>query len=105
MILEFDLQGTPYLNERQKHRVAARLGPRVNQQGILRVRARTHRTQAANRQEVLDKFVNLLRQALQPTRSRVATRVPTRLREERLSQKKQRGEVKRTRKKITHGEE
>ena len=105
MILEFDLRGTSYLNEKQKNRVAACLGHRVNRQGILRVRAQTYRTQAANRQAVIDKFVNLLRQALQPKRARLPTKVPNSIREERITQKKQRGEVKQARKKIKHGEE
>jgi len=97
VILEFDVMHTPVLSPYQKQKIAERGGNRLNQQGILRLQAQRHRTQSANRAELLEKFVELLQDALRPVKSRVPTRVPRRVREKRLMEKKLRTQVKRVR--------
>ncbi|MDH5429756.1 MAG: alternative ribosome rescue aminoacyl-tRNA hydrolase ArfB [Nitrospirota bacterium] len=97
VILEFDLNCTSALTSYQKRRIVGALAQRINKQGILRMQAQRHRSQAANRAELLDRFVELLQKALQPMKYRVPTRVPTRVRERRLEGKKKRTETKRTR--------
>ncbi len=97
VILEFDLNRTSALTSYQKRRILGMLAQRINKQGILRMQAQRHRSQAANRADLLERFVELLQKALQPMKYRVATRVPTRVRERRLENKKQRTETKRTR--------
>ena len=105
MVLEFDLRQSVALNDRQKQRVGTFLSRRINQQGLLRLEAQRHRSQMANREEVLEKFVSLLQEAFRPTKSRVPTRVPTRTREKRLTEKKQRAQVKVVRKIVRPGDE
>lgn len=105
MVLEFDLQQSVALNDRQKQQVGIFLGRRINQQGILRLEAQRHRSRMANREEVLEKFVSLLQEAFRPTKSRVPTRIPTRTREKRLTEKKQRAQVKGVRKVVRPGDE
>jgi ribosome-associated protein len=97
VILEFDVIHTSALSPYQKRKIAERGGNRLNQQGILRLQAQRHRTQSANRAELLEKFVKLLQDALRPVKSRVPTRVPRRVREKRLKEKKLRTQVKRVR--------
>jgi len=97
VILEFDLYVSSTLTPYQKRRITGSLGHRINKQGILRMQAQRHRSQAANRAELLERFVDLLQKALQPTKYRVPTRVPVRAREQRLEVKKQRTQTKRTR--------
>ncbi|MDH5428871.1 MAG: alternative ribosome rescue aminoacyl-tRNA hydrolase ArfB [Nitrospirota bacterium] len=97
VILEFDLNLSSTLTSYQKRRIVGALAQRINKQGILRMQAQRHRSQAANRAELLDRFVELLQKALQPMKYRVPTRVPARVRERRLEGKKQRTETKRTR--------
>jgi ribosome-associated protein len=97
VILEFDLIRSSALTSYQKRRINAALGNRINQHGILRMQAQRHRSQAVNRAEVLERFVELLQKALQPMKHRIKTRVPTRVREQRLEVKKQRTQTKRTR--------
>ena len=96
-ILEFDLDHSSAFTPYQKRRIVGALAQRINKQGILRMQAQRHRSQAANRAELIDRFVELLQKALQPMKYRVPTRVPTRVRERRLEGKKQRTQTKRTR--------
>ena len=97
VILEFDVMHTYVLSPYQKRKIAERGGHRLNQQGILRLQAQRHRTQFANRADLMEKFVELLQDALRPVKSRVPTRVPRRVREKRLMEKKLRTQVKRVR--------
>ena len=97
VILKFDLIRSTALTSYQKRRITASLGNRINQHGILRMQAQRHRSQAVNRAEVLERFVELLQKALQPMKHRIRTRVPTRAREQRLEVKKQRTQTKRIR--------
>lgn len=98
VILEFDVMHSPSLTPFQKRKIAERVGHRMSQQGILRLQAQRHRTQSANRADLLEKFVELLGDALRPVKSRIPTRVPRRVREKRLEEKKLRTQVKRIRK-------
>lgn len=97
VILEFDLQASLAFTPYQKRRIFGSLGPRMNKQGILRMQAQRHRSQVANRTELIERFVELLQKSLQPTKYRVPTRVPTRAKEKRLENKKQRTQTKRVR--------
>ena len=97
VILEFDVMHTFALSPYQKRRIAERVGNRMNQQGILRLQAQRHRTQSANRTDLLKKFIEILLDALRPVKSRIPTRVPHRVREKRLEAKKLRTQVKRVR--------
>ena len=97
VILEFDVKHTTALSSYQKRRIAEMVGQRMNQEGVLRLQAQRHRNQSANRVDLLGKFVKILQDALRPETPRVATRVPHRVREKRLEDKKNRTRVKRIR--------
>jgi len=97
VILEFDVRHTSVLSSYQKRRIAESVGQRMNQEGVLRLQAQRHRTQSANRADLLEKFVGILQDALRPVKNRVPTRVPHRAREKRLEEKKLRTRVKRVR--------
>lgn len=55
------------------------------------------RSQAANREMALERFVELLRQALEPRPHRKPTKLPAAAKEKRIADKKHRGYVKRER--------
>jgi ribosome-associated protein len=95
--LAFDVVHSPSLGDRQKQLISSRLASRINKNGVLRIAADSCRTQAGNRQEVLRRFVGLLRQALHEQPPRRKTRVPKRARERRLSAKKNRSRLKQLR--------
>lgn len=96
---------TSTLSPYQKQKISEKVGQRMNQQGILRLQAQRHRTQSANRADLLKKFVDILQDALRPVKSRVPTRVPYRAREKRLEEKKLRTRVKRVRQTPTNLDE
>jgi ribosome-associated protein len=95
--LRFDLDGSPSLTESQKHRIRRRLATRVSNDGVLRVVCQRHRSQIANRREVVERFAELLRKALKRPRRRRKTRVPAESKRLRLEDKRRRGELKRRR--------
>ena len=88
--LLFDLDASPSLDEDQKRRVRSRLASRINKQGVLRVVAQKHRTQAANRETALERFRQLLGDALAERPERKPTRVSKAARRRRLDEPRKR---------------
>jgi ribosome-associated protein len=95
--LLFDVNASQALSDHQKRRVLERLSSRVDRVGRVRVRCGRHRSQAANREETMQRFAALLREALRRRESRVATRPSRTERKRRLEQKRRRAGVKRQR--------
>ncbi len=95
--LFFDLGGAAGLSAEHKARIAARLASRLSRDGVLRVVAQRHRSQAANRREALERLLALLRQALEEERQRTPTRPPRAVKEQRLAEKRHRAHLKTTR--------
>ena len=95
--LRFDVTNSPSLPQAVKARLVRLGGKRVTQDGLLIIDARRYRSQEANREEALRRFVTLVRRALVPPKARKPTR-PTRASQEaRLNEKKRRGAIKRGR--------
>jgi ribosome-associated protein len=87
----------PGLSDAQRQRLAARLGERLAD-GVLTIAASEHRQQLRNRQAARDRLAAVLRAALAPPPPRRRRTAPTRASQERRIQaKKQRGELKRSR--------
>ncbi|MGB3564543.1 MAG: alternative ribosome rescue aminoacyl-tRNA hydrolase ArfB [Thermoanaerobaculia bacterium] len=93
----FDVDSSPTLTTDQKELIRSHLATRMSKKGILRVVAQKHRTQAANRKEVVGRFVQLLEEALEPEATRRATAVPQGTKRRRLDDKKRRGQLKKRR--------
>jgi ribosome-associated protein len=104
IVLEFDVDASPSLTATQKRRIREHLATRIALDGRLRIRCQRHRSQAANRREVVERFVALLQQALKPRARRVKTRVPRSERTRRLDAKRKRSEQKRRRRRPAHDE-
>ena len=97
MTLHFDIRNSPSLTAVQKYRVSQKLKTRINKDGIFSLYAHRSRSQAMNRADLLDKFCQLLCEALTPQRARRETHVPERSRAQRVDQKKRRGQLKQRR--------
>jgi ribosome-associated protein len=97
--LRFDIPNFPALASDVKGRLIRSAGKRVNADGVLLIEARRFRTQEANREDAIQRFVELLRRSLVPPKPRRKTRPTAASREKRLQGKKRKGEVKRTRRK------
>ena len=95
--LWFDVLCSKSLTEEQKTRISRKLSARINKKGWLRITAKEHRSQAANRNLAREKFYRLLHDALKQRPERKNTRVPKRSRRQRLENKKQRGRKKKLR--------
>lgn len=95
--LTFDVGASSSLNSEQKAQIREQLASRVTKAGVLRVTAQRHRSQAANRELVLERFAELLREALARDAPRRPTRVSPRAKRKRVAEKRRRGELKRLR--------
>jgi ribosome-associated protein len=97
--LAFDLAGSSALSDEQKQTIRRKLATRINKQGVLQVVSQRTRSQEMNRAGAVERFSELLRDALTPQRPRVKTRVPKKARAQRLEEKKKRTLVKQARSK------
>jgi ribosome-associated protein len=95
--LRFDLAGSSSLPPALKSRLSSRLAPRLVD-GTIVVVASEHRSQLRNREAARARLATLLRDALAPLPPpRRPTRPSRGAREERLADKRRRGEIKRRR--------
>lgn len=95
--LRFDLAGSPSVSDEQRERLRSRLATRITKEGVLHVTAQKHRTQAANREAALLRFIELLQEALAEAKQRQPTRVSRAAKRRRVEAKRLRGERKRER--------
>ena len=95
--LLFDVANSPSLSEAQREQVTERLAQYLDSTGILHLVAQSERSQLRNRQEVVARFQALIYRALKRRKVRRATRPTAASVERRLRAKRQRGQVKTTR--------
>ncbi len=95
--LVWNVATSPSLDEEQRARLLEKLATRLDAGGRLRLVAQGERSQLRNRQAALARFVTILRQGLVVPRKRKPTRPTRASKERRLTEKKQRGETKRQR--------
>ena len=95
--LLFDVDASERLSDEQKRVVRRRLATRINKEGAMRVVSQRHRSREANRRAAIERFDELLEEALRPRTPRRKTRVPAATRRRRLEDKRRRGELKRRR--------
>jgi len=92
--LIFDVGGSLSLSSQQKKRVCEALGSRVSRDGVLRVVSCKERTQLANRRAAVNRFIELIGQALQTQKPRKETVVPASADRRRLVAKAQKSQIK-----------
>jgi ribosome-associated protein len=95
--LRFDVRGSPSLPAAVRDRLERLAGSRLTRDGVLVIIAQRHRTQGRNRQDALDRLVELIRSAAIAPRPRRPTRPSKASRERRVDSKKRRASVKRLR--------
>jgi ribosome-associated protein len=94
--MRFDVNGSSLPLE-VKERLKRLAGKRMTTEGDLLIEAKRYRTQEQNREEALKRFIVLLQWAFEKPKDRRKTKPTTASRERRLKQKKQRGEIKKSR--------
>ena len=95
-----EIETSTLLSKDQKAILREKLSNRITSDGFLQVRSQTHRTQLANKKEVIEKINKLVGDALMRKKLRIATRVSKVAKEKRIESKKRQAELKSGRKKI-----
>ena len=88
------------VNEHQKEFINQHLFNRITAEGFLLVKSQMHRTQSANKDEVIEKMNMLINKTLIPKKARIATKISKGAKEKRLTSKKQMSSIKENRKKL-----
>ena len=103
VIGSFHIDGSQQLTKDQKKILLEKLSNRVTGEGILQVKAQAHRSQLANKEEVIEKINNLIYAALIRKKARIATNVSKAAKERRIESKKRKADIKSGRKKFNPG--
>jgi ribosome-associated protein len=98
--LLFDVANSPSLSEAQRRRVLRKLKSRIDKEGVLHLVSQETRSQYRNREEVVERFQELMRGALRVPKRRRPTRPSRAARERRLEEKRRRSEKKRRRRPV-----
>ena len=92
--LRFNVHASQVLNSDQRRRIHSRLASRISKEGILQVTSQRTRSQELNRADALERFAELLREALHRETPRIPTRVSRAAKIKRVEEKKKRTKVK-----------
>ena len=93
--LRFDVRNSPSLPDPVRFRLERLAGRRLNQEGVLVLSAQRFRTQERNRQDALERLVELIARAAEPPPPpRKKTRPSRAAREQRLKAKSRRSQIK-----------
>jgi len=92
--LRFDVERSPALPEGVHARLKTLAGRRLTQDGVLVITAQRHRTQERNRQDALERLIDLIRRAATPPVPRRPTRPTLASKRRRLEAKSRRAGIK-----------
>lgn len=92
--LRWKVLESPSLSDSQRAMIVDHLKRRITREGVLHVTSERYRDQPKNRADVLEKLAELLKDALTPETVRKETRVPRRVKEGRLRDKRHRSDTK-----------
>ena len=95
--LRFDVRHSPSLPYDVRARLERLAGARLTRDGVLVIIAQRHRTQGRNREDALERLLDLIRQAAVAPIKRRPTRPTKASRERRIEGKKRRSGIKRLR--------
>lgn len=98
----FNVLASALLSAEQKELLQKKLQNRINSEGFLQVRSQTHRTQLANKEEVIKKMNGLLAEALKKKKARIATKPSKGAKEKRIENKKRKSDTKQQRQRIQY---
>jgi len=102
--LRFDVGKSPALPEDVRERLTRLAGRRITEDGILIIDARRFRTQERNRQDAMNRLVELIRRAAERPRTRRKVKPTLASKRRRLEAKRRRGEIKRMRGPVRHSD-
>jgi ribosome-associated protein len=89
-------------NEDEKQRIKDKLSHKINADGFLLVKSQVHRSQLSNKEEVVRKMNELVKQALTKKKARISTKPSKAAKERRIESKKRNADIKEGRRKIRY---
>jgi ribosome-associated protein len=95
--LRFDVANSTSLPDEVRNRLSRLARNRINDDGILVIEARRYRMQDQNRQDSVDRLIQLIRRAAEKPKIRKKTKPTAASKRRRLEEKHRRGVVKRLR--------
>jgi ribosome-associated protein len=96
----FSIRDSAFFTAVEKETLERKLSGKINSDGFLQVRSQVHRTQLANKAEVVRKMQELLEKGLKKEKRRIATKPSAGSKERRIEHKKRQAVIKDGRKKI-----
>lgn len=99
--LVWDVASSPSLDDAQRAHLMARLAPKLDSQGKLRLVAQDERSQLRNREAAIARFIEVVARGLIVPRKRKRTRPSAASRRARLESKRKRSALKRERRRPT----
>lgn len=103
--LRFDASASPSLPDGVRLRLMSIARKRITEDGILIIEARRYRSQAGNRQDAIERLIELLRRAAEKPRVRYRTQPTPASRERRLEIKRRRSGTKNLRRYVSGEDE
>jgi len=98
----FNVAASVLLSADQKELLLKKLENRISSEGFLQVRSQSHRTQLANKEEVIKKMNGLITESLKKKKARIATKSSKKAKEKRIENKKRKSDTKQQRQKIQY---
>src|SRR3954453_8221811 len=95
--LRFDVRGSPSLADAVRARLERLAGSRLTKDGVLVITAQRHRTQERNRDDAIERLIQLVRPPAGPPTPRRPTRPTKASKARRLEGKRQRSGIKQLR--------
>ncbi|EMQ95702.1 Hypothetical protein D778_01592 [Xanthomarina gelatinilytica] len=98
VVLNFNLKQSEVFSEAQKNLLLNNLSNRLTTDGILILQSDESRSQHKNKELVVKRFLDLIKQGLKVPKKRKPTKIPKAVKLKRLSKKKQQADKKANRK-------
>jgi ribosome-associated protein len=96
--LAFDIRQSAFLSDDEKERLIENAANLLTKDEVLQMACETSRSQSANKAELIERFVEVLREALKEETPRKETKVPRNEKKKRLENKRKLSEKKQNRK-------
>jgi len=103
--LRFNVTISPSLTDDVRNRLVRLAGRRITEEGVLIINARRFRTQERNRQDALNRLIELIRKASEKPKYRWNTSPTLASKKQRLEIKRRRGKIKQTRRSVASHED
>ncbi|MEX0298737.1 MAG: alternative ribosome rescue aminoacyl-tRNA hydrolase ArfB, partial [Kordiimonas sp.] len=98
--LRFNAKKSPAITQAMFNRLRLVAGRKLNTEGVLTLRAEAHSSQHRNKEDAMQRLIQLLKSVEKPQKHRKTTRPTKASKERRLSSKAQASALKKTRSKV-----